>query len=804
MAPIAPPPPPPTSAKPATTTAQSAATATPSSTAPNTTPQPSTNSANPPATNPEPAPTPATTVPLTEPVNFSAENPAAATASLNIEAAEKETSTQENSETQKTDPAPKAEFPIPEKNTEAAESETNPENPTTKTEEEPKKAAPTNAKDPAKPLSPFAKLRKRLSETWEVHVQKNKSRQEEREQNTDSPDPKGKFSAKNKKVSQRSKEELLETYEPLKDRQKLTKEQKAAIIESEKWYRQGVITIRDSIAPSSVEVTPKSIQINDQWSRTFFLYNYPRYLNVNWLSNVINFDNKLDISLHIYPQSSDKILRILRKKVTEMLSSKHINEKKGVVGDVALDTALEDAEQLRVDLQRGLERFFQLGVYFTIYADSAEELKKTTERIQTIFGGQLIMTRPADFQAERGFNSTLPQGTDELNITRNMNTSPLSTTFPFVSSDLTSEDGILYGVNRHNNSLVIFDRFQLENANSTVFAKSGAGKSYTVKLEILRSLMTGSDVIIIDPENEYENLIKAVDGQYVRISLNSPHRINPFDLPLPIKDEPYKTSEAIRESIINVTGLIKVMLGSISAEEDGILDQALRQVYEIKGITDNTEEAYTYEMPIMADLQKVLESMNGGANLAMRLERFTKGTMSGLFAGQSNVDLSKGALCFCIRDLEEMMRPVAMYVLLNFIWGRVRSELKRRLLIIDEAWNLVQHEDSGRFLHNLVKRARKYYLGISTITQDVEDFLGSQWGKPIITNSSLQILLKQAPAAVEKLQDIFHLTDGEKYLLMNSDVGQGLFFAGNQHVAIQIIANEDEHRLVTTNPMEKA
>ena len=798
MAPIAPPPPPPTSAEPATTTAQNAKIVTQKNPAPaaaQPTPEPQTT---PPATTPEPTAAHAA-MPVINPVDFSAENPAAATS-----ASATESTSTDNSKIADPDPVTKAEPPTPEKKAKAEESETNSENQTAKTEEEPKKAAPTNAKDPAKPLSPFAKLRKRLSETWEVHVQKNKSRQEQREQNTDSPDPKGKFSAENKKVSQRSKEELLETYEPLKDRQKLTKEQKAAIIESEKWYRQGVITIRDSIAPSSVEVTPKSIQINDQWSRTFFLYNYPRYLNVNWLSNVINFDNKLDISLHIYPQSSDKILRILRKKVTEMLSSKHINEKKGVVGDVALDTALEDAEQLRVDLQRGLERFFQLGVYFTIYADSAEELKKTTERIQTIFGGQLIMTRPADFQAERGFNSTLPQGTDELNITRNMNTSPLSTTFPFVSSDLTSEDGILYGVNRHNNSLVIFDRFQLENANSTVFAKSGAGKSYTVKLEILRSLMTGSDVIIIDPENEYENLIKAVDGQYVRISLNSPHRINPFDLPLPIKGEPYKTSEAIRESIINVTGLIKVMLGSISAEEDGILDQALRQVYEIKGITDNTEEAYTYEMPIMADLQKVLESMNGGANLAMRLERFTKGTMSGLFAGQSNVDLSKGALCFCIRDLEEMMRPVAMYVLLNFIWGRVRSELKRRLLIIDEAWNLVQHEDSGRFLHNLVKRARKYYLGISTITQDVEDFLGSQWGKPIITNSSLQILLKQAPAAVEKLQDIFHLTDGEKYLLMNSDVGQGLFFAGNQHVAIQIIANEDEHRLVTTNPMEKA
>ena len=614
------------------------------------------------------------------------------------------------------------------------------------------------------------------------------------------------ISQENKTNIDNSLKELLENFDPKKDRLKLSAKQRSEIITSEKKYRAGVVSIKDLIAPSSMEISPYKLKINNQWARSFFIYNYPRFLDVGWLDQIINFEAKIDISMFIYPENSAEILKTLRKKVAEMLSTKHISERKGIVNDTGLDTALEDAEQLRVDLQRGTEKFYQVGIYFTLYAETEELLDKTSEKLQTIFGGQMIMTRPTDFRTERGFNSTLPQGTDELCVLRNMNTSPLSTGFPFISNNLTSDNGILYGLNRHNNSLIIFDRFKLENANSVIFAKSGAGKSYAVKLEILRSLIVGSDVMIIDPENEYEDLCTAVGGSYARISLNSKHRINPFDLPMPNEgDSPdeYDTQAAIRESVISLTGLIKVMLGKLSSVEDGILDKALQQVYEVKGINAETKKAYEYEMPTMIDLQKVLETFEGGNELAVRLERFTRGTFSGLFSKQTNINLNSGLLCFCVRDLEDSLRPIAMYILLNFIWGKVRSELKKRLLIIDEAWNIVQHEDSARFLHNLVKRARKYYLGISTITQDTEDFLGSKWGKPIITNSSMQILLKQAPSAMETLSKVFNLTEGERYLLLNSEVGQGLFFAGSQHVAIQVIASKGEHKIVTTNPEEQ-
>jgi type IV secretory pathway VirB4 component len=591
-------------------------------------------------------------------------------------------------------------------------------------------------------------------------------------------------------------------FDPKKDRKKLTPALRKKIVEAEKFYEKGIIDMKDMIAPGAMEVGTKNIQLNDQYVRSFFVFNYPRFLETNWMNPIVNFDMTMDISIFVYPTESGQMMKILRKKVAEMLSTKHMNQKRGLVDDVALDTALEDAEQLRVDLQRGVERFFQTGLYFTLYANSEEKLNIASNQLETLLGGQLIMTKPADFQCERGFESTLPQCTDMLETLRNMNTSPLSTTFPFVSSDLTSNEGILYGLNRHNNSLIIFDKFNLENANSVVFAKSGAGKSYAVKLEILRSMMMGTDVIVLDPENEYENLTRTIGGSYINISLNSDQRINPFDLPLSMENSESKPGELLRENVISLIGLMNLMLGKLTPQDEALMDRAILQAYEIKGITITTENPHEFEMPTMGDLKNILNSTNGGQELAVQLEQFTEGTFSGLFSDQTNVDLKSGLLVFCIRDLEEKLRPISMYILLNFIWNKIRSKLKKRMLVVDEAWNIVQYEDSGRFLHGLVKRARKYYLGITTITQDVEDFLDSPWGKPIITNSSLQILLKQAPSAMPKLEKIFNLTQGEKYLLLNSGIGQGLFFAGNQHVAIQIIASYGENKIITTNPEE--
>lgn len=579
-------------------------------------------------------------------------------------------------------------------------------------------------------------------------------------------------------------------------------QEKRKLLEAEKIFKEGIASIRDLIAPSAFEVAFDHVRIDGMYAQTFFVYTYPRYIETNWLTPVVNYDVTMDVSQYIYPISSADIMKVLKRKVAQLQSSIRMAAEKGNVRDPALETALQDAEQLRTELQRGQEKFFQFGMYFTLYAEDLEELKRSSKELQSLLAGKLVLSKRADLQHERGFNSTIPICLDELQVDRNMNTSPLSTTFPFISSDLTSNSGILYGLNRHNESLIIFDRFSLENANSVVFAKSGAGKSYTVKLEILRSLMLGTDVIVIDPENEYKALCDTVGGTYLNVSLNSDRRINPFDLPVPLENEELKPGDLLRSSVINLTGLMRLMLGEISPQEEGILDKALIDTYATKGITMDVVDPSQYEVPTMVDFYNVMSSMDGAVDMAQRISRFVTGTFSGVFNQETNVTLDSGLMIFSIRDLEDELRPIAMYVILNYIWNRVRSSLKKRILVIDEAWTMMQYEDSAKFLFGLVKRARKYYLGVSTITQDVEDFIRSPYGKPIITNSSMQILLKQAPSAIEPLQKVFNLTEGEKYMLLNSGVGQGLFFAGLKHVAIQVIASFSEDKIVTTNPEE--
>jgi conjugal transfer ATP-binding protein TraC len=583
---------------------------------------------------------------------------------------------------------------------------------------------------------------------------------------------------------------------------RISTDERKKYIEAEKIYQEGISSIKDLIAPSSMDIQYDSIKIDGVYARTFYVFAYPRFLNANWLAPIINFDVTMDISQFIYPIESGSIMKTLKKKVAQMQSSMRINAEKGQVRDPGLETALEDAEVLRTKIQRGQEKFFQFALYFTIYSESEKKLEKVAKQLESLLAGKLIMTKRCQLQAEHGFNASLPQCLDELYTIRNMNTGPLSTTFPFTSSDLTSDKGILYGINRHNDGLIIFDRFALENANSVVFAKSGAGKSYGVKLEILRLMMMGTDVIVIDPENEYEALATTVGGNYLRLSLNSDRRINPFDLPKPVEGEDVQSGDLLRSNILTLQGLLKLMLGGISPEEEGILDKALIDVYALKGITMEIEDPSTFEPPTMEDLYQILNSMEGANSLVQRLSKYTVGSYSGIFNKPTNVDLSGGLMVFCIRDLEDALRPTAMYIILNYIWSKVRSKLKKRMLVIDEAWSMMQHEDSAKFLYGLVKRARKYYLGVTTITQDVEDFIKSDYGKPIITNSSMQLLLKQAPSAVDTLAKIFNLTEGEKYVLLNSGVGQGLFFAGLKHVAIQIIASYTEDKIVTTNPEE--
>ncbi len=567
----------------------------------------------------------------------------------------------------------------------------------------------------------------------------------------------------------------------------------------EKQYREGVTTLKDLLAPSSLKFTNSYFELNGKFGRSFFVLAYPRFLSSNWLSFVINSEIALDVSMYIYPIDSSIVMKKLKSKVGEIGSQITIEQEKGLARNPLLETAYHDVEELRDQLQQGVEHFFRFALYFTLYSDSLEQLDKDSKVLESSLGAKLVVTKRALLAVEAGFNSTLPLGQDMLDVTNNLNTSPLSSTFPFVSSDLTGNDGILYGINRHNNSLILFDRFQMENANSVVFAKSGAGKSYAIKLEILRSLMIGIEVIVIDPENEYQHLAEAVGGTYINISLNSDFRINPFDLPIGLEDE--DKSDILRSAIINLVGLMGLVLGKLDPTEEAILDKALWQTYAKKDITEQSDFA-TMEMPIMSDLIEILGGMVGGESLAQRLGKFTEGTFSGLLNNQTNVVLNNQLLVFSIRDLEDSLRPIAMYIILGHIWNVVRSELKRRILVLDEAWIMMQHEDSARFVFGIAKRARKYYLGLTTITQDVADFMASPYGKPIVTNSSIQLLLKQSPAAIDVVAETFFLTEGEKYLLLESDVGEGIFFAGLKHAAIKIYASYVEDQIITTDPKQ--
>lgn len=580
--------------------------------------------------------------------------------------------------------------------------------------------------------------------------------------------------------------------------------------EVEQAFLKGVSTLRDLIAPSSIEIHSSYFRLGTKYGRTLYVYGYPRQIYTGWLSSLINIDEVLDVSMYIYPVESQVVLNNLRKKVTQLEASYAINSEKGRVRDPALEAAIGDAEELRDQIQVGAERFFRFGLYVTLWADSMDELNFVQQKIETIFGQQMVFSKVASSQQEQGLNSSVPQMSDQLQIRRNMNTGAVSTSFPFTSADLTDNSGILYGINMHNNGLVIFDRFKLENANLVVFAKSGAGKSFTVKLEALRSMMLGAEIIIIDPENEYQKLADAVGGAYIRLSLNSNTRINPFDLPRVIDAD--EADDALRANLVTLHGLFRLMLGgtqitaggvpvsALSPAEEADLDQALIDTYARVGITSDPL-THNSPPPTISDLYDTLVHMGGsGPSLAQRLRKYTTGTFAGIFSQQSNIDINNPMVVFNIRDLEDELRPVAMYIVLSHIWNVTRTDQRKRMLVVDEAWQLMKYDDSANFLFSLAKRARKYQLGLTTITQDVEDFMSSKMGRAIVANSSMQLLLKQSTSAVDVLSDVFKLTEEEKKRLANFPIGQGLFFAGQSHVHIHIQASSTETQLITTSP----
>ncbi|MCA9330979.1 DUF87 domain-containing protein [Candidatus Saccharibacteria bacterium] len=583
-------------------------------------------------------------------------------------------------------------------------------------------------------------------------------------------------------------------------------------------FQKGRTALRDFIAPASLEFESSFFRIGTRIARTYFVYGYPRQIYTGWFSSMVNLDEVIDLSMFIYPVESQVVLENLRKKVGQLEAGIQIDSEKGRVRDPAKQAAIQDAEELRDKLQVGEERFFRFGLYFTVYASSDDELEYISHKVESVLTQQLVYSKPASAQQEQGLNSTVPQFADKLQIRRNMNTGAIRTSFPFTSADLTQDSGILYGINMHNSGLVIFDRFSLENGNSVVFAKSGAGKSFTVKLEALRSMMFGTEIFIIDPENEYQKLCDAVGGAYVRLSLNSATRINPFDLPEVI--DPEESDNALRSNLITLHGLLRLMMGGAQAQmasqqagsgggivmpalspvEEADLDAALIETYAKAGIT-NDPLTHKSPAPTINDLYDTLLHMGGtGPQLAQRLRKYTSGTFAGIFSQPSNININNPMVVFNVRDLEDELRPVAMYIVLNYIWNKTKSDQKRRILIVDEAWQLMKYEDSANFLFSLAKRARKYNLGITTITQDVEDFMGSRMGRAIVANASMQILLKQSPSAVDVLSDVFKLTSEEKKRLSQFPVGQGLFFAGENHVHIQVAASPTETELISTNP----
>lgn len=570
-------------------------------------------------------------------------------------------------------------------------------------------------------------------------------------------------------------------------------------ISSSQMQEWETMDLSDKIAPSAIEITPKSMRIGDKIVRTFFVISYPRYLTDNWLTPIINLDKIFDIAIYINPIETAELLKHFQKKIAEVESQIIVRQQKGLVRDPMLDTAREDLEELRDNLTQAQEKMFDVGMYITIYADNDNDLFRAESEIKSMLESKLIYIKPSLFQEEDGFKTVAPLGTDKLQVTQKLNSEPISSMFPFVSFDLTSETGILYGVNRHNSSLVIFDRFSLENYNSIIFAKSGAGKSYATKLEIIRTLMFDTDVLVIDPEREYEYLAEAVGGRYFNISLSSDHHINPFDLPIPREDE--SSADVLRGNIINLVGLFRIMLGGLTPEEDSLIDRAITETYSLKDISADSDFS-TIEPPLLSDFEMVLSGMEGTDSILQRLTKYTHGSWANFINQPTNVDINKKFVVFSVRDMEDDLKPAAMYIVTHFIWNAVRKELKKRLLVVDEAWWMMKSEDTASFLYSIAKRGRKYYLGLCTITQDVGDFMKSPYGVPIITNSSIQLLLKQSPSTMDVLQQTFNLTDEEKYLLLESGVGEGIFFAGLKHVAIKIIASYTEDQIITSDPSQ--
>jgi len=565
----------------------------------------------------------------------------------------------------------------------------------------------------------------------------------------------------------------------------------------------------DLISYSGLEESPSYLQMGNKFVRTLFVSGYPYVASTGWLNMLINFNHDIDISYHIEQVDPIAALPKLNRKITELESTKRGMLKAGKVIGSEITDPLESAMELKDKIQRGQEKLFQVSIYMTITADSLADLNKTQALLETVMSTRLFYIKNATFQQLEGLQSTLPRGQNLLSQKRNLDSSSAALTFPFVSSELVQESGILYGINRSNNSLVIVDRFSLNNANSIVFAQSGSGKSYTAKVEILRQLMQGTKVIVIDPEREYKQLSASVNGTYIKLSAKSKEKINPFDFSITSKNEENELAEHIQD----LTEIISLMVGGLGADEKAAVDKAILQTYKQHGWSLNP--AYTPKKkkdprgrkpkvktyPVLKDFYKVLKEMKQ-RGLCNKLEKFIKGSLSSVFDSQTNIKLDNRLVIFDIKDLNESLRQIMMMVVANFVHSQVKTNPQRRILVIDEGWMLLQHEESARFLAGLTRRARKYYLGVTIISQQANDFLSQDYGRAIASQSALRVLMKQDTTTIKKVAIEFNLSEYEQHFLLTCDRGEALIIADQNHVALKVVASEKEHPLLTTDPKE--
>lgn len=582
---------------------------------------------------------------------------------------------------------------------------------------------------------------------------------------------------------------------------KITQELRQYILEAEKRYTSVLADYKSHISPSFWKAESTSLQVSWLHGKSYYMQTYPSYLDALWTRDILWFHGKRDMSFFIYPEDDAAMQTMLKQRATQLKSEMNDAYAKWITIDTEIELQFRDIDEIRKKLATREERYYETGYYTMLYDEDPEKLKENGRKFEQKIAWLGMRIKPSVWRMDEGFTSSLPLAIDQLGITRSTITSSLSWSFPFVSQDMLATTGILYGINQHTGWLVIFDRFNsdLPNMNSVVLATSGAWKSFTVKLEVLRYLLNDIDTVVIDPENEYESLVKKVGGTYINVSTGSQQFINPFDIPPKIEDREYGPWDLLRGQIMDLIGLIDILVEWLTPREESILDTALQTTYELKGITVESDDYTGKPVPIMEDLYNVLQSTTWAEDIAIKLQKYVSWSFAKIFNNHTNVDINNRLTVFSIRDLEDSLKTPAMYSVLNFIWAKVRSQKKKRFLVADEAWIMLQNDRSAEFLYGLVKRARKYGLGVTTISQDIEDFMRSKYGKPIVSNSSLQILLKQSTSSVKTLDQMIGLSDAEKQQLVAASVGEWLIFAGNQHVSVKILASPQEKDFITTD-----